>query len=117
MIFNPRPYTRKLESGAQRRGRRHVESTKNALARRYAAAGVFDFDMRFLTMPSGIHPDVPYVLRAGTKAQPAKQDRRSKAFREGRSHLSVRSGRQAGDTLTYPSLIIGSHADGLARSL
>lgn len=82
-IFNVRPYTRRLETGKNRaRGKRHFESSKQAMARRFREG--FSFQVRFLKIPSGIHPDVPYRLKGG----------------------QGRKGRLAGDTISYPALII-----------
>lgn len=82
-IINVRPYTRRMETGANKTGKRHFEATKNALARRYK--DVFLFDFKFLNVKAGLHPDVPYVLK---RAAGRRKDR------------------QAGMPITYPALII-----------
>jgi hypothetical protein len=82
-IFNVRPYTRRLETGKNRaKGKRHFESSKQAVARRFREG--FSFQVRYLKIPSGIHPEVPYRLKGG----------------------QGRKGRLAGDTISYPSLVI-----------
>jgi hypothetical protein len=82
-IFNVRPYTRRLETGKNRaKGKRHFESSKQAVARRFREG--FSFQVRYLKIPSGIHPEVPYRLKGG----------------------QGRKGSLAGDTISYPSLVI-----------
>lgn len=85
VIMNVRPYTRKMEVGANGPGRRHFERAKNALARRYR--DVFSFDLRFLNTANGIHPGVPYILKRSA---------------------GNRKDRQAGMPITYPSIIINA---------
>lgn len=85
VIMNVRPYTRKMEVGANGPGRRHFENAKNALARRYR--DVFSFDFRFLNASNGIHPGVPYILKRSA---------------------GKRKDRQAGMPITYPSIIISA---------
>ncbi|WP_377299674.1 hypothetical protein [Rhizobium sp. SGZ-381] len=84
IILNARPYTRKMESGALKVGKRHFEATKNSLARRFRDG--FAFDFRYLDVKPGMHPDIPYILK-----------------RCGR-----RKDRQAGMPIGYPSLIINT---------
>ena len=85
VVMNVRPYTRKMEVGANGSGRRHFEGAKNALARRYR--DVFSFDFRFLNVSNGIHPGVPYILKRSA---------------------GKRKDRQAGMPITYPSIIINA---------
>lgn len=85
VILNVRPYTRKMEVGANKTGRRHMEQTKNVLARRYRDA--FSFDLKFLNVQGGIHPQMPYILKRSA----------------GR-----RKDRQAGLPITYPAIIINA---------
>ncbi|HBF30858.1 hypothetical protein [Rhizobium sp.] len=106
IIINVRPYTRKMESGANKTGKRHFEATKNALASRFR--GVFDVDFRYLSVSGGLQNGVPYILKVGARARKAAQNNRSSAFRAGREALSVRKDRQAGMPITYPALIINA---------
>lgn len=87
VIFNVRPYTRKIEVGAMKMAvpPRHFDRTKQALARQFGSEGRYRFETRFINAPGGLHQDVPYRLRRS----------------QGR-----RKGRQAGDTLTYPAIVI-----------
>lgn len=85
VILNARPFTRKMEVGANKTGRRHMENAKSALARRYR--DVFAFDFKFLNVRPGIHPQVPYILKRSA----------------GR-----RKDRQAGMAITYPAIIINA---------
>nr|WMC97945.1 hypothetical protein RAR13_04310 [Aminobacter aminovorans] len=85
VIFNARPYTRKIEIGANKTGKRHVDGAKSAMARRFRDA--FKFETRFLNVASGIHPEVPYRLK---NSQGRRKDR------------------QAGGLLTYPSIVINA---------
>ncbi|MDW9773023.1 hypothetical protein GOA89_14995 [Sinorhizobium meliloti] len=84
VIFNVRPYTRRIEAGANRSaGKRHFDQTRRVLANRFR--GAFAFETRYLQMRPGIHPEVPYVLR---QAQGRRRDR------------------QAGSQITYPSIVM-----------
>lgn len=85
VVFNARPYTRKIEIGANKTGKRHVDGAKSAMARRFRDA--FKFETRFLNVASGIHPEVPYRLK---NSQGRRKDR------------------QAGGLLTYPSIVINA---------
>ena len=83
IIFNVRPYTRKIEVGANGGGRKHFDGARQALNARFR--GAFSVQLQFLNMRAGIHPDVPYRLHQA----------------QGR-----RRGRQSGDVISYPALII-----------
>lgn len=83
IITNFRPYTRKIETGAMKSPRRAVfDGAQRVLAARFRAA--FAIKDTFLNIGGGVHPMMPYILR-----------------RDG-----GRRGRRAGNTLTYPSLVI-----------
>lgn len=84
-IFNAQPYTRRMETGANKTGARHFDLSKAALNRRFN--GVFQVQMTFLNMAAGVAPGVPYVLKQSA----------------GR-----RKDRQAGKPITYPALIISA---------
>lgn len=85
IIFNAMPYTRRMETGANKTGARHFDLSKAALNRRFN--GVFQVQMTFLNISAGVAPNVPYVLRQSA----------------GR-----RKDRQAGKAITYPALIISA---------
>lgn len=82
IIFNPRPYTRRMETGNNGTGTRHFDGARWALSRRFS--GAFSVMMRFVDVPGGISPLAPYRLKRG----------------------QGRKGRAAGDAITYPALII-----------
>lgn len=84
IVFNTQPYTRKLESGAIKSGKRHFERTKNTMARNPAYRAVFDFNMKFMDRNDAMISGVPYIL----KRDGGRKDRR------------------AGMAITYPSIII-----------
>jgi len=84
IIFNPMPFTRRIEAGAnQSKGRRHFDLSRVALSRRFGDA--FAVETRFLNIKAGVHPLVPYIPKGN----------------QGR-----RKDRQAGSPLTYPSIVI-----------
>lgn len=90
VIFNARPYTRKIEIGANKTGKRHVDGAKSALTTRFRDASkrdAFKFETRFLNIGAGIHPEVPYRLK---------------------NNQGRRKDRQAGGLLTYPSIVINA---------
>lgn len=82
VIFSPMPYTRKIETGYNGPGKRHFDLSKNALNSRFK--GAFEFEMKYVDVPGGINPLVPYKLKRTTKR------------------------RAAGTPLTYPALIINA---------
>lgn len=86
IIFNARPYTRRIEVGANKSsGKRHFDQSKSALSRRFREA--FTFETRFLDIRAGVHPLVPYVLKGS----------------QGR-----RKDRQAGMPISYPAIVINA---------
>ncbi|TGT78001.1 hypothetical protein EN809_003670 [Mesorhizobium sp. M2E.F.Ca.ET.166.01.1.1] len=82
IIFNPQPYTRKMETGNNGPGRRHFDLSKNALKSRFG--GAFEFEFKYVDVPGGIDPRAPYILKRTTRR------------------------RAAGTPLTYPALIINA---------
>lgn len=82
IIFSSAPYTRKIETGYNGPGKRHFDLTKSALNSRFK--GAFEFEMKYVDVPGGINPLVPYKLKRTTKR------------------------RAAGTPLTYPALIINA---------
>lgn len=82
VIFSPMPYTRKIETGYNGPGARHFDLSKSALNRHFK--GAFEFEMKYVDVPGGINPLVPYKLKRTTKR------------------------RAAGTPLTYPALIINA---------
>lgn len=82
IIFNVRPYTRKVEMGVVGSGRPHFLATKRVMSARFREA--FIIETKFLNIGPGVHADVPYRLKRG----------------------QGRQGREAGTLLTYPAIII-----------
>lgn len=94
IIFNPQPYTRRIETGSMRFSvpASHFDATRSVLSRRFGTA--FRVESKFVEVPGGIHPLAPYRLKQSgghMKANGARGRRR---------------GRDVGDVLTYPALII-----------
>jgi hypothetical protein len=83
VIFNYQPYTRKMETGANRTGGRHFDLARAAVNRRFG--GAFNTQVAYINVAPGVAPGAPYILRAG----------------QGR-----RKDRQAGKPITYPALVI-----------
>lgn len=106
IIFNTQPYTRKMEAGGNKTGRRHIDLTKASLSRRFGAA--FRFETRFLNIKAGVAPGVPYTLKGGGPRMAARQNNRSSAFRAGRQFLAPRKDRQAGQPITYPAIVMNA---------
>lgn len=82
IIFNPQPYTRKIETGYNGPGARHFDLSRRTLNSRFK--GAFEFEMKYVDIPGGISPLAPYRLKRTTKR------------------------RAAGTPLTYPALIINA---------
>lgn len=107
IILNFQPYTRKAETGLLKQPKRYVfDGTKRSLARRFS--GVFRFETRFLNVASGVHPEIPYILKGNVRVRTAAQNNRSSAFRAGRATLASRKDTAAGQPLTYPAIVINS---------
>jgi hypothetical protein len=85
IVFNTQPYTRKIEVGANKTGKKHFDLTRASLSRRFGAA--FKFETRFLNIKTGVAPGVPYILK------------RSRTRRKDRA---------AGQALTYPAIVINA---------
>lgn len=85
IIINAQPYTRKMESGANKTGARHFDLSKAAVNRRFR--GAFNAQVAFLNVSGGIDPRVPYILKRSA---------------------GKRKDRQAGMPITYPALMITS---------
>jgi hypothetical protein len=82
IILNAYPSTRKIETGYNGPGARHFDLSRRALNSRFK--GAFEFEMKYVDIPSGINPLAPYRLKRTTKR------------------------RAAGTPLTYPALIINA---------
>lgn len=82
-ILNRQPYSRKIETGANKSGARHFDLAKAAFNRRFS--GAFVAQMLFLNVGAGVAPGVPYILKGS----------------QGR-----RKDRQSGQPITYPALVI-----------
>ncbi|WP_416065415.1 hypothetical protein ACK9YZ_01315 [Rhizobium sp. ZK1] len=97
IITNFQPYIRKVEAGVigNRKRNQVFDAAKRAVASAFGAgggrnsAGAFVFETRWLDVRSGVHAGMPYVLRGS----------------QGR-----RKDRQAGQSITYPSIIINQAA-------
>lgn len=85
IIINAQPYTRKMESGANKTGKRHFDLSKAALNRRFR--GAFNAQVAYLNVAAGVDPRIPYVLKRSA---------------------GKRKDRQAGMPITYPALMITS---------
>lgn len=111
IISNFQPYIRKAEGGLLGRSRFYIfDGTKRALARAFGNEGrnsaAFQFETRWLDVKSGVHSEMPYLLKGGGPEIAAKMNNRSSAFRAGRMTLSRRKDRQAGMPITYPAVVI-----------
>jgi len=122
MITNTQPYHRKVEIGAMRmRVPPHIIETVRQQMLRGRFGNAVRPSIRFIQIPGG------YVLegrqRSAAKkyaawikagkgktvnvaALSAKQNRRSQAFREGRTVLASRADTKKGQPLTYPALVL-----------
>ena len=107
IIVNFQPYTRKAETGLLKKPKRYVfDGTKRTLNSRFN--GVFKAETRYLNIASGIHPEIPYVLKGQVRVRAAAQNNRSSAFRAGRATLASRKETAAGQPLTYPAVVINA---------
>lgn len=84
-IINAQPYTRKMEVGGNKTGKRHFELAKSAVNRRFS--GAFSATTEFSSAAGGIDPRVPYILR---RANGRRKDSK------------------AGMPITYPTLVLTS---------
>ncbi len=113
IITNFQPYIRKAEAGLLGVGRFAIfDGTKRALSRNFGSAGRntgagFRFEARWLTIKSGLHPDIPYTLKGEyanrynsyrAKLKAGKTKRIPGYFR--------RKTRDAGEPITYPAVIM-----------
>ncbi len=115
IITNFQPYVRKVQVGfkmGEKKGKmvyslppRLFDRARTALFRRFPQS-YLSAQVRFLDLPTGIHAEIPYILKGGQKVRAVKADRRSSAFRAGRATLSPRRDREAGKPITYPSLVL-----------
>lgn len=101
IILNATPYSRKAEVGYLGiPEQRLFKGTQRVMGSRFS--GAFTFQTKFVNVPAGINPMMPYVLKGNGQLRMAVQNNRSQAFREGRMTLKSKAGQQ----LTYPSIII-----------
>lgn len=101
ILVNDRPYARKIHTrGARIRGVPPgiVEKVRQLVLRRFG--GIVTANIEFLTLSGG------YVLQGGAPLKRAAQNRRSSAFRGGRTHLRARADTAKGRQLTYPALVM-----------
>ncbi len=83
IVLNATPYNRKAETGLLGIPRgRLFQGTARVMSSRFN--GAFTFVSRFLDVPAGINPMMPYRLK----------------------HGQGRKGREAGSPITYPAIII-----------
>lgn len=101
IIFNPQPYTRKMESGGNRTGKRHFDLAELAVNRRFS--GAFRAQMTYLNISSGAVPGVPYILK-GEYAR-LRRARIANPARFNRS-FPKRKDMEPGQPITYPAMII-----------
>lgn len=106
IITNFQPYVRRVEAGKRIGQKRVFDSSKNALSRRYG--DLFRFETRFLNIATGVHPEIPYILKGGAPLRAAAMNSRSSVFRAGGTHLARRKDTMAGQALTYPSIVINA---------
>lgn len=100
VIFNVRPYTRKMEVGALGKGggrsggpgEGHFRKTRYLINQRFN--GKFRCEDRFIAVSPGLAPGVPYILKGEL------QRRRT------RDRSTRRPDRQPGMPITYPALAI-----------
>lgn len=118
VILNAQPFTRKMEVGGNKTGKRHFERAKGQFNGRFS--GVFKASTMFLNAKSGIDPRIPYILKGqqrdasvgalaewhgvpkavilGWRAQGRKIS--------GPVAKSRRKDTEAGQPITYPALVI-----------
>lgn len=112
IITNFQPYVRKAEGGVLGVPRRQIfDGTKRVLASRFGNEGrntpaAFRFETRWLNIASGVHPDIPYILKGRQRVIAAKASHKSSAFRAGRASLSRRKDLEAGQAITYPAIVM-----------
>jgi hypothetical protein len=101
IIFNPQPYTRKMESGGNGPGKRHFDLAELAVNRRFGDA--FRAQTTYLNMSGGVVPGVPYILKGEysrlRRARLANPARFSRSFPK-------RKDMEPGQPITYPAMII-----------
>jgi hypothetical protein len=88
IIFNARPYTRKMEVGGNRTGAKHFDGAGRAVNRQFKGTAVCNIS--FLSVQGGLHAGVPYILKGTARSSSRK----------------VRRDRQPGQPITYPALVI-----------
>jgi hypothetical protein len=107
IVTNPRPYSRKIQSGA--RGFETyagiVEKVRQIVFAEYGGnTGIIDANITFLNLRlSGRGYEVPWILRKGLR----KIDKAS-----GRRYGGIRNDAGAGMEISYPSLVISSRYPG-----
>jgi hypothetical protein len=101
IIFNPQPYTRKMESGGNGSGKRHFDMAELAVNRRFS--GAFRAQMTYPNSSSGAVPGVPYILK-GEYAR-LRRARIANPARFNRS-FPKRKDMEPGQPITYPAIII-----------
>lgn len=101
IILNATPYSRKAEVGFLGiPEQRLFKGTQRVMGSRFG--GAFTFQTKFVNVPAGINPMMPYILKGNGQIRLAARNRMSSAFRAGRETLKSKAGQQ----LTYPAIII-----------
>lgn len=100
IVTNDRPYARKIEVGAMtmRVPPGIIEDTRQAVFRRFG--NIITAEKRFISLAGA------YILAGRRPLRLAAQDRRSSAFRAGRTHLAARKDTARGQELRYPALVL-----------
>lgn len=111
IITNVQPYTRKVEVGGMQMSvpARVFDRAKRGIDRRVGGRkrGIF-VQVKFLDLPAGIHPLVPYQLRGqyARKRNAYVASVRNNTRRAGGVKVHRRKALSAGEPITYPALVI-----------
>ncbi|MCW2243579.1 hypothetical protein [Azospirillum canadense] len=110
IMTNDQPYHRKLEMTVNAdhwRGKARarlpagiVERVRQEVRREFGRT--VEASISFITLQGG------YVLKGRAHLKPAKQSRRSRAYRAGRKHLAPRKDTAVGQPMTYPAIFLRS---------
>jgi len=105
VIVNTQPYARKAQVGAKGFSipRGMVEDARQAVLKKWRLP--LDAQIRFIQLAGG------YVLKGRRPVRQAQANRRSSAFRQGRTTLAHRKDTNAGTAMKYPALVIAPRVD------
>ncbi len=106
IVCNWRPYARKIDVGAMKLSVPSgiVEAARQAAQRKFSPALLIE--RGFVSLPGGLFPNTPYVLKGHQHLKKAIANRRSSAHRAGRVAYLPRKDTAAGAVLTYPCVEI-----------